>query len=132
MFDIVVTSTKFPKLAKLTSLSISHSPKLLEIGDGAFQELAALQHFDCQHNLHLQSIHQHAFVRPGEDAKQHGVWPPIRSVSNKNPKNNAIFICCLRLFIIAIHITKMDFNGRFLLVLLLVGWCVRVLVAFEQ
>lgn len=69
-------------------------PKLLEIGDGAFKDLGALQHFDCQHNLRLQSIHKDAFVRPGEDAKQHGVWPPIRSVSlnfNWTPPHQAIF-----------------------------------------
>lgn len=93
-------STKLPALAKLTSLSISYSPKLLEIGDGAFEQLAALQHFDCQHNLHLKSIHPNAFVRPGEDVKQHGVWPPIRSVSNKNPKITQ-FHLLFALFIIA-------------------------------
>lgn len=79
-FTIYHFSTKFPKLAKLTSLTISRMPRLVDIGDGAFQNLAALQHFDCQHNLHLNAIHSNAFVHPGEDVKQHGVWPPIRSV----------------------------------------------------
>lgn len=77
-------------------------PKLLEIGEGAFQELSALQHFECQHNLHLHSIHKNAFVQPGADAKEHGVWPPIRSVSSEPSlslyraitSNNNIFAIC--------------------------------------
>lgn len=47
---------------------------LNEIGEGAFHGLKALQHFVCQHNEHLSSIHKNAFGKFGDET------PPIRSV----------------------------------------------------
>lgn len=74
--------SKFPSLPKLETLSISYMSNLKEIGDGAFHGLSALRHFDCRHNIHLHSIHAHAFAKPGNESKTRVEWPPIQTVSN--------------------------------------------------
>lgn len=59
-------------------------PSLKEIGDGAFQSLSALRHFDCQHNVNLHKIHAHAFAKPGNESKTRVEWPPIQTVSEEH------------------------------------------------
>lgn len=70
----------FPVLNKLETLSISDMPVLEVIGEGTFQSLPALRHFNCRNNYHLEEIHAYAFAKPGKGLEPREVWPPIQSV----------------------------------------------------
>lgn len=58
--------------------------KLESIEEGAFEDLPALRHFSCRSNMHLSSIHPHAFGNSDLEIQPHVEWPPIQSVSYKN------------------------------------------------
>lgn len=70
----------FPRLPKLTDLSLSFMPDLTHIGAGAFSNLSALQHLQAQSNPKLSYIDKNAFSHSGSANKFHEVWPPITKV----------------------------------------------------
>ncbi|XP_031631324.1 toll-like receptor 13 [Contarinia nasturtii] len=75
--------SRLPKLNKLEKLSISFMRKLQTIEEGAFSGLPALREFNCQSNLHLNSIHPHSFNSTEIHGNSSGTnvdWPPIQSL----------------------------------------------------
>lgn len=86
-FENVIDSNRhsFPKLPKLETLNLSYIHTLKTIDNGAFHNLSALQHFNCRNNIHLSSIHPHAFAN--SKSELHIQWPPIRSVSENIHQN---------------------------------------------
>lgn len=69
----------FSLLPKLEKLNLSDMHLLKSIDEGAFHNLLALRHFTCQRNIHLSTIHPHAFGNLGNQTQKD--WPPLQSVS---------------------------------------------------
>ncbi|XP_055309698.1 leucine-rich repeat neuronal protein 2-like [Sitodiplosis mosellana] len=72
--------SRFPRLPKLETLSLSFMSRLVSIEEGAFENLPALRHLSIRSNMHFSSIHPHAFANPDVELQPHVEWPPLQSL----------------------------------------------------